>query len=213
MSDNLKITITLDGTGLYYDPSEPIHIDALIAWALAPIQATQRNLSRDDLPEALRLPISKRSAGNTWVYAASALFPEGETAETFTHWRKRFRVGRAELTRGSPNLTNSTYRDWNMPMPLLLTHRMIGYAIGDRRDLIKLLRRIPALGKKRAHGHGRITGVEIERVDYDWSMTCEGRAMRWLPDPSGTRLVRPQPPYWNPHERVNCCEVGDLWTA
>lgn len=208
MTDTLKITIHLDGAGLYYDPAEPIHLDALVAWALAPFHAP-RHLTRDDVPVDLPMPLARRGIGDTWVWAASALFPAGQTAETLTHWRKRLRQGRIELTRGSPNLQNGTWRDWQMPLPLLITHRMEAWAIGDRRDLLKLLRRVPALGKKRAHGHGRITGVEVERVGDDYSLVREGRAMRWLPDARGTRLVRPRPPYWNPHGRVRCLEIGD----
>lgn len=210
MADALKIIFHLDGAGLYYDPAEPIHLDALVAWTLAPIHCKNKHITRDDLPEEFPMPLAQTSIHGVRVWRASALFPEGATAETITHWRKRFRVGRIELTRGSPNLTNGVYRDWNMPFPLLLTHCMVGYAVGDRRDLLKLLRRVTALGKKRAHGHGRITGVEIERVDDDWSLTRDGRAMRWLPDPDGVRLVRPRPPYWSPNGRVACCEVGEM---
>lgn len=208
MTDTLKITLNLDGAGVYYDPAEPVHLDALIAWALAPFHAA-RHLTRDDVPQDIPLPLARRTVGDAWVWAASALMPEGETAETLMHWRKRLRQGRIDLTRGSPNLQNGTYRDWQMPLPLLLAHRMIAYAVGDRRDLLKLLCRVPALGKKRAHGHGRITGVEIERIEADRSLAMDGRAMRWLPDARGMRLVRPRPPYWNPHGRINCLEIGD----
>lgn len=209
MADNLKITFHLDGAGLHYDPAEPIHLDALVAWTLAPIHCRNKHITRDDVPEEFPMPLARATVRGEQVWRASALFPEGETAETFTHWRKRFRVGRVELTRGSPNLANGVYRDWNMPLPLLLAHKMVAYAVGDRRDLLKLLRRVPALGKKRAHGHGRITGVEIERIKADYSLVMDGRAMRWLPDPRGVRLVRPRPPYWHPHGRVNCLEIGD----
>lgn len=209
MADHLKITFRLDGAGLYYDPDEPIHLDALVAWALAPIHCKTSDITRADVPEEFPMPLAQTSFNAERVWRASALFPEGVTAETLTYWRKRFRVDRIELTRGSPNLSNGVYRDWNMPLPLLLTHTMVAYAVGDRRDLLKLLRRVPALGKKRAHGHGRVTGVEIERIEADYSMAMDGRAMRWLPDARGVRLVRPRPPYWHPHGRVNCLEIGD----
>ena len=29
-----KVTFELDGTGVYFNPAEPIHLDALLAWAL-----------------------------------------------------------------------------------------------------------------------------------------------------------------------------------
>lgn len=73
---------------------------------------------------------------------------------------------------------------------------------------LHLLRRLRYLGRKRAHGHGRILGVEVERIEEDRSLIWQGRAMRWLPDPSGARLVRPRPPYWHPFGRVRCLEGG-----
>ncbi|MCX8016469.1 MAG: hypothetical protein N2690_01005 [Rhodocyclaceae bacterium] len=207
MTDALKIIIQLDGAGLYYDPAEPIHLDAIVSWTLAPFYA-KRHLSRDDVPHDIPLPLVRRNVGDTWVWSASALVPDGPTAETVTYWRKRLRQSRIELTSGSPNLQNGTYRDWQMPMPLLLCHRMVAYAVGNRRELLKLLRRVPALGKKRAYGYGRIVGIDIERIDADHSLVMNGRAMRWMPDQRGTRLVRPRPPYWNPNGRVPCLEVG-----
>jgi hypothetical protein len=211
-TDNLKITLHLDGTGVMWDPSEPIHLDALLAWVLAPYHTTQHHITRDDVPEPVPLPLMWAEIGGVRVWRASALLPEGQTAESLRFWRKRYRVGRAELTSGSPNLTNGTYRDWQMPIHLTLCHRMVAYALGNRREVLKCLRRLPSLGKKRAHGLGKIVSVDVERVEHDWSLTRDGVAMRWLPDETGTRLVRPMPPYWNRHGRVTCCEVGAILT-
>lgn len=209
-SPYLRVVFRLDGGGIYYDPANPIHLDALIAVQLANIQFGHRHLTRADVPDDIQLPLMRAEIAGTWVWRASALFPDGMTAETLVHWRKRFRRDRAtELTSGSPNLTNGVYRDWNMPVPLLLCERLVGYAAGNRREVLNVLRRFRYLGRKRAHGHGRIIDVEIDRTDEDRSLIWQGRAMRWLPDPAGTRLVRPRPPYWNPHGRVPCVDVGD----
>lgn len=204
---DFKVTFHLDGSGVCYDPNEPIHLDALIAWALAPRQ-NFRHLQRDELPGEINLPLNRRHIGGDWVWCASALMPEGVTAESMQYWRKRFRQGRAELTDGSPNLTNGTYRDWQMPVPLLLCHRLVAYASGSRTDVKKLLRDVRSLGKKRAHGHGQVIRMDFDEVDTDRSIFVDDVAARWLPDTSGTRLVRPRPPYWHPHGRVRCCEVG-----
>lgn len=210
----LKITFHLDGTGIHYDPAEPIHLDSLLVWCAAAHhpEFCRRELGRDDPPDLITIPVARwrQYGSNAWGWCASALFPEGPTAESLIHWRKRFRVHRIDLTHGSPNLTNATYREWNMPLPLLLTHRMVAYCVGDRRKIRReLIRGITHLGKKAAHGRGAVTSIEVERVDYDWSLVRDGRAMRWLPDPQGARLVRTRPPYWNRVDRVPCCEVGD----
>jgi len=205
---NFRVTFHLDGSGVVIDPAEPLHLDALLAWALAPRVGVRPCLSRDDPIDPVPLPLDYSRIGGVNVWHASALFPDGPTGEDLAYWRKRFRQSRAELTTGSPNLQNSTYRDWNMPLPLLLCTRLVGYASGSRKECKRLLRDVRSLGKKRAHGHGKVIDLELEQVPEDWSLVCEGRAMRWLPSADGARLVRPQPPYWHPEGRVPCCEVG-----
>ena len=207
--DCLMIRFRLDGTGLVYDAREPIHLDALLSWEIAPYHATQRHIGRDDRIEEIKLPLYRHHfVGGLWCWCASALFPVGPSGETIRFWRKRFRQNRIELTRGSPNLTNGIYRDWNNPMPLLLTHEMVAYARGNRREVLKIIRRVPYLGKKRAHGLGKVVSVEVDRIDDDRSMILDGRTMRWMPDENGTRLVRLRPPYWNNSDRVRCAEIG-----
>ena len=106
-------------------------------------------------------------------------------------------------------MTNGIYRDWNHPVPLVLCHRMAAYAAGSRSECRKVLKKqLKYLGKKRVHGLGKIVDITAEEIPEDRSLAFEGVAMRWLPHPDGTRLVRPAPPYWNPHGRVMCLEVG-----
>lgn len=204
-----KVVFNLDGAGVYYDPSEPIHLDALLSWTLAPRQRVHQHLSRDDDPKTVFLPLMRHKAESGWFWKASALLPEGHQGEGLQHWRKRFRQSRADLCSGNPNLQNGTYREWNMPMPLILTRRMVAYADGNRKAVKKLLREVRYLGKKRAHGLGRIVSMDFEEMEEDFSLVMEGQAMRWLPDDNGSRLVRLRPPYWNRTDRVLCCEVGD----
>jgi len=206
---NHKITFHLDGSGVYYDPNEPIHLDALLAWALAPHQGI-RHLDRSTKPDLVRLPLMMTEINGHKVWRASALFPVGQTGESVWYWRKRFRQSRCEIATGSPNLTNGTYRDWQMPMPLLLCRRMVAYAAGSGKEIRRVLKKeIRYLGKKRAHGHGKIISIDVEPQDEDMSLVSSGRAMRWIPDPNGQRMVRPIPPYWHPHGAIRCCEIGD----
>jgi len=207
----LKIAFTLDGTGLYYDPREPLHLDALLAWSLAPYHCGGGEApSRDEEPIDIPLPLESWHIGGAWGWKASALFPDGDQAESLQFWRKKFRQSRAELSSGTPNLQNGTYREWNMPLPLLLVPRMIAWAVGDRKRVDQILRRhVKYLGKKRAYGKGRVTGICVEWCEEDHALSLAGRATRWLPAPNGTRLVRPRPPYWNNLDRVKCCEIGD----
>ncbi|MGH8018660.1 MAG: hypothetical protein ACREIA_10260 [Opitutaceae bacterium] len=210
----IKVTFHLDGTGLYYDPAEPLMLDGILCAAVVRWHAHGEPPARDEAPVEIPLPLARWKRGGAWGWHASALFPDGATAESLIHWRKRFRQDRVEITTGSPNLANGVYRDWNMPLPLLLAPRMAGYAVGDaHRIRHELKRSIRYLGKKRAHGRGHVTAVEVEIIDQDFSIEKDGRPTRWMPDPAGTRMVRTRAPYWNLHDRHLCREVETVSTS
>ena len=133
MFSPLRVTFRLDGSGVYYDPAEPLMLDGILAAACSIHHTHGEPPSRDEEPDDIPLPIRRWEIAGTWGWHASALFPEGDTVETLQFWRKRFRQNRIEMSEGSPNLQNGVYRDWNMPLPLLLCRSMIGYAYGDRR--------------------------------------------------------------------------------
>lgn len=207
----LRVVVHLDGTGIYYDPAEPIMLDALLAAAVCRWHVHGEPPARDDAPDDIPLPLARWTIGDTWGWRASALLPDGPSFEGIQYWRKRLRQGRLELSAGSPNTTNGPWRDWNMPLPLLLVARMVGYAVGEAGKIRRELRRsIKALGKKRAHGRGAVVGIDVDEIDEDWSLCRDGIAQRWLPQADGSRLVRPRPPYWNIVGRVQCCEIGSL---
>ena len=211
---NLQITFHLDGTGVYYDPNEPPMLDALLAAIRVRHHVSGEPPAKDEPPFEVPLPLAKQYVGNHWFWKASALFPiEDEAMQHVVYWRKRFRQNRAEMTEGSPNLTNGTYRDWNTPVPLLLTSALRGWCVytGDRKpsklrqDLEKDVRYI---GKKRAHGRGQVTRVTVEMIEEDWSVSKDGLTTRYVPDENAFRNVRPRPPYWNLVGATLCKEIG-----
>lgn len=207
----IKIIFELDGAGVYYDPHEPPALDGLLAWALAPMHCDRQiPPARDQEPIEIPLPLGRWDINGAWGWCASVLFPDSESAESIQYIRKRFRLGRADLADGSPNLQGGPYREHNLPIPLLLTPRLVGWALGDRGRVEQLLRRnIHYVGKCRAAGKGKIVSVRTEWCDKDWSLVRDGRAQRWLPDANGHRTARPRPPYWNRVGAIPLCEVGD----
>lgn len=209
MFSPLRIVFHLDGSGVYYDPAEPLTLDGILAAACSRHHVHGEPPARDEEPFDIPLPLQRWRIGDTWGWHASALFPDGDTLESLTFWRKRMRQNRIEITEGSPNLTNGIYRDWNMPLPLLLCRSMVAYAVGDRTNVRReLVRSIRWLGKKRAHGRGRVISIDVERIEQDYSLIKDGVSTRWMPSGDGARLVRPRPPYWNNCGRVRCCEIG-----
>ena len=210
MFNPFRVVFHLDGAGVYYDPAEPIMLDGLLCACNSRFHVHGEAPMRDEEPLDVPLPLRKWEAGGTWGWHASALLPDGDTLESVQFYRKRFRQGKVDFTTGSPNLTNGPYRDWNQPLPLLHCLRMVAYGYGDRYEVQRALRRgIRYLGKKRAHGKGAVTEINVETIAQDYSFVRDGVAIKWMPAEGGTRVVRPRPPYWSNHGRVECCEIGE----
>ena len=203
----MKITFNLDGSGVYMYPYEPVHIDALLTMMTVP-KKEFGIIGRNDIPKDYDLPLEKHFFGEDWVWAASAvrLFIKGESIQ---YWRKRFRQGRIELTKGSPNTGSGKYRDYNIPMPLLIADKAVSYAIGDIGKITKLFSNLKYLGKKTAYGKGRINSIIIEEIEDDFTIEKNGAYMRVLPVKNGPRYGRIRPPYWNITQRCRTNYVGD----
>lgn len=206
----LEITFHLDGTGFNFDPAEPMHLDSLLAYLLAPFHKQAPEITRDDKPSFVPLPLDMWYINGVKGWKASALFPKDQE-ESLMFWRKKFRNNRVDLTQGSPSLTNGIYREYNVPMPLSVCTEVSAWCVGDRQRVKQLMKRLRYLGKKSSIGRGQIVDVDVEICGEDFSMVRECRAMRWLPKQGSPRLVRTMPPYWNNTNRVECCEVGDTY--
>jgi hypothetical protein len=206
---HFKVIFHLDGCGIYYGPENMIHLDSLLTWALYPMQVKMCDLGRDDKPEDIKIPLLESTVNGSKVWHASALFLDGPGFETLRFWRKRFDQDAMENINGNPNIKKGVYREYNVPVPLLLVPRMIAYASGDRKEVKKILsKNIKGLGKKWSYGYGRVLDIECEKTSEDFSHVKDGMTMRYLPHPDGTKLVRSKPPYWNSVDQVKCLEIG-----
>lgn len=208
----LKVTFEIDSAGLIYDPFSPPMLDGLIDWALSPMVRKKDAPTRSGEVDEIRLPLGTWHAGDLWGWCASALIPaDGITPqETIQHFRKKFRTNRVSLTNGMPNLQSGATREYNLPYAVQLVATLVAYCMGDRHTIDSLLKRnVRYLGQKKHRGRGRVESIAVEVVENDYSLMCDGKAMRWLPTAEGLREVRLRPPYWNNNERVACCEVGD----
>lgn len=205
-----KVIIELDGKGVYINPLNPIHIDGLLVWALAAKQGKTEALSKNDIPDFIKIPLMMETINNSKVWKSSALFPENEGIESIQYYRKKFDTSRMEVTKGTANLIMGKYKEYNMPIPLLLINKLIGYCDGNRYEVGRILKKnIRYIGKYRSQGYGKIINIITEKTDNDYSLVKEGKAMRNYPHPKGVKICRSLPPYWNMHEAVKCLEVGD----
>ena len=222
----LKVTFHLDGTGVLYDINEPPMLDGLDYLMQGCLHGRFGDTppGREGEPLEQRLSFKQSTIRGHKVFHASALFPDGPQASEILYIRKKFQLSRIELTKGSPNLQNATYREYNIPYEKLLCHKLVAYCVleapfkADRNpnrrspvgEFKRDLRRFYTnLGKKRAIGLGQLVDVTVDRIDDDYSLVMDGKAMRWLPDDAGWRVCRVRPPYWNICDTVSVCEIGD----
>lgn len=207
----LRVVFHLDGSGIYYDPNEPTHLDGILAWCLAPYYTDGEPPARNEEPVEIPLPLRKWRIDGQWGWHASALFPEGVAGEGLQLFRKRFREDKIDMVRrGTANRASGPFRDTQLPIPLLLCERMVGYACGDRSSVQRILRRsVRYLGKYATMGKGRVIGIDVEWADEDWSLVRDGKSQRYLTHPQGRRVARIRPPYWNTFEATRCCDVGE----
>lgn len=212
-----KVTFDLDGSGIVYNPSDPIHLDALVV-AAAYFQygaaSGAPHATRDSPVADFDAPIRRENINGARVFRASALAPEGPEGSDQRYWRKQFRTCAAELcSTGSVDITTGMHRLHNNPYDLVLCHRMVGWIECERKAVKKLIRLVKAIGARRGSGHGRVVSARIEPSEEDRCVSWEGRATRYYPHPRGLRLVRPRPPYWNVTERVRCLPPGTIIPA
>lgn len=218
--DNIKITFVLDGNGIIYDKYNPIHFDGLLEYAIAQKISRGEPVGSQDATKDLALPLCTTIVNGYRIYKASALFPTEQKVEYIQYFRTKYPQEYHEFCSGTANLQKGLTRDHNRPYQVLLTESMVCYCVGSYRRISNALfsydKRsgeknfvIKGLGLKRHMGLGGISDIIIEKVDYDWSLVRNGKAMRYLPTAEGTRTCRIRPPYWNLKGMVRCCDVGD----
>ena len=211
-----RVDFELDGAGVSFAPGNLIHLDSLLVWAAASLSDRTANYRRDDAPaDEVPLPLREVAVGpGLTVWAASAIFPLDDAGRVILYEQKRYNAGEAQWVRGSRTLLETTYKNRRDSFMLLLCRRMVAYGYGDVDAVAELLAPITGLGARRDHGHGKIISKTVTPCAEDWSIVDErGKAQRWLPDDNGFMLCRMKPPYWNRHNRVLRCEIGDDWLA
>ena len=74
----MRLIITLDGTGCYYDCHEPTHIDALLGYALMADHGMTTDLSYTDTPKEFDLPLESVMVNGEKIWKASVLLPKSQ---------------------------------------------------------------------------------------------------------------------------------------
>lgn len=75
----LKVRFVLDSAGIEIRPTEPIHLDGLLAWAVESRSGREYIPERNAVPTETDLPLEKYVSGEEWCWKArSEDFDDGE---------------------------------------------------------------------------------------------------------------------------------------
>lgn len=205
--------------------AEPIMLDAILEYRSCHVNKIGGDhLTRSDpAPEygKIPIPIARKQIGGMLVPCCSSPVFVAEH-EWHDHVAKRFPtefarfLNREKLTK--INTTGGKYKSFRLPLHCRLVDRVVWFAEGNRKPLLKLLSKVFALGKKRSIGYGRVMKWEAEPVDCDFSWFAErdGKQVLMRPLPVCDELPANltgyrgdfgsvQSPYWHPErycERV-----------
>lgn len=219
----LRITAQLSEPVVYM--GDGMHLDGILAFgALMEMHPDDRAAlplpSATDWPIDFDLPLERWSvvqggaydprlatAGKVWGWRASAATGD-VVAQAIAEVRKRPPI--AEMARYTSDkgvlVAGGSHKAWDLRFPTIIVPRLVWYVDGDQEGVERLLRHIPALGRKVNHGHGTVSEWRVEPWHESWSVERDGMLMRrmphaWRPElPAGRGGIRP--PY---HHRSRAC--------
>lgn len=152
-----------------------------------------------------------------WYHACSSAQIAVKGRDT-QYWNKRFDT-QAELSKhldfgGRVEkilIEQGRYKAYHMPLPTMVTDKVVWYAVGDSEQIADFLCPIMAMGKKRVQGNGHVLRWTIEPMAEDYSEWRDGVLMRPIPGPlahSMTPLdmqhIAYRAPQWHPMNQALC---------
>lgn len=184
-------------------PENPIHLDALLAWAVVD-EATEAG-HPDPWSLQHELPLERHSSANAsqWCWKASMLVAR-PTSIQFMANRTRGQDGlliskAMDVLAAPPNTLpqgSGRYKQFLLSDPLQWVSALTAWCISTDRDRLEsLLRRVRHIGKLRAIGAGRVSNLEIHPGEDAGQWMC-----RAMPEPMPGYLPvhgALRPPYWD----------------
>jgi hypothetical protein len=122
-----------------------------------------------------------------------------------------FKRGDFPFTRGRVSRSRGFFKDFYLRLPYVTAATVVFYCTGEKEEVERLARLVPALGKDRNIGFGLVREAAVEEVEEERGLTWRGLAMRPIP----VRYLRwfeeavqlaYKPPYWA-KESVALCAV------
>lgn len=150
-------------------------------------------------PDTSHIPIAmvRREACGLRVPLCTSPILPAPLADVHEHIAKRIGVEHAGLLapeeRRVVTTTNTWTKSYRLPLRTRLVNRVAWLCLGNRREMLKLLKRVPSIGKKIADGYGRVKEWAIDRID----MTTHPCWPWWIDSVAGPVLMRPLPAAWD----------------
>lgn len=200
-----------------------IHLDSFVAYAAGVESVGQDGLDQLEdggEPEywAAEMPFERYQVGDEWVWATSAAglaHPDGDGDSgapprwSTTRWRSHFdHDPEHQIRETHVNTSSGEFKSYNAALPYAPTDSLTFFFEGDADRVVDLIEtHVPAVGKKRSQGFGRIRDVQVTSADgaVESAIYHGGRVLRSLPAsfattvPAGVRIERRtvRPPYWH----------------
>ena len=150
------------------EPDGRVHLDALLAWAVANVFPYP--IHYEDGVGLIPLPLMLLwvSQDGLPLWAASDLLPQGEILRDRSYWHKRYPAAEAEWARKrSANVRAGRWKEYRMPLYHIRVPEVRGIAIGVPGEIERMLEVVTHVGKKPAHGYGRIVRWIVEPLNED----------------------------------------------
>lgn len=200
MGDALRVVAHL-GSRLAGDAP---HLDSLLVYVASrlggkgtvPGYKVDRRFPCPDTSK-VRIPLLRETIAGHLVARCTSPIMSVPRSETVEHVAKRLAVEHAGLLDPSERLVVTTTNGWTKSYRLPLrgrdVERVVWLCVGTRREVLKALRYVPAVGKKISLGYGRVDRWECEILGVPPSRYWPW----WIESEAGSVLMRPMPAGWN----------------
>jgi hypothetical protein len=139
--------------------------------------------------------------------ASVSIFEPQAGLHTFSYFKR----GDFPFPKGKISRASGFFKDFYLKTVYVPAVKVKFYATGELKEVERLVKLVPALGKERNIGFGFIRNVEVREVEHEWGLVKDSMAMRPIPVKylkayEDATYMAYKPPYWSKHS-VDLCVV------
>ncbi len=139
--------------------------------------------------------------------ASVSIFEPATELHTFSFFKR----GDFPFPRGKISRASGFFKDFYLKAVYVPAISVRFYATGEFKEVERLVKLVPALGKERNIGFGFVKRVEVREMEHEWGLIKDGVAMRPIPVKylkayEDATYLAYKPPYWSKHS-VDLCAV------